>query len=441
MKKMILNHPILPRRENGILSNPKTLAEMEAESNMTDPPDRDGATARATVDWYRSAPWWRLVSQTVVLAWRASHLFLCAVALVATWLLTTFSFWIFQPEQIAAQVSWVTPTSSVPAMAPFDRDLAEVVLAMSGTDDRAPGSRWYSRSSDSFLQVWRRFLHYPFQALESLTLRRSAYLLFNTLAVVAVWAFAGGCIARRSIQEFGTRITAPWTDTVSLVTSRWTSIAWASWMPAALILMCASLPWLLGCLSNIPVVGPWVSGLLMVPLALLSVGLGWCAAVTIFGYSLAVAAIVCEKKADAFDGVSRAAAYSFQKPVTLILAVIAAEWIGHFAGGMVSIALNTGFAVLARAFELGSFQTLTGQGTFWDIFFDGFVPLMVTAFGFSFFWTASAAIYLILRREVDHAEFDLIDMDAPGAPKALPPLPAGGPETTEAANSQGSSSP
>ena len=28
----------------------------------------------------------------------------------------------------------------------------------------------------------------------------------------------------------------------------------------------------------------------------------------------------------------------------------------------------------------------------------------------AFFWTASAATYLILRREVDHAEFDLIDM-------------------------------
>lgn len=391
---------------------------------MTDNPAQDAAVPRVTVDWYRSTPWWRLVSQTVAISWRASHLLLCAAGLLVTWALTTLSFWLFQPEQIDAPIHWGQPTRPAPALAPFDRELSEVIQAMSGSSESRASMSWFPRSPDSFLQVWRRYLQYPYQALESLTLRRAAYLLFNTLAVIAVWSFVGGCIARRSIHEFGTRITASWSDTLSLVSSRWLSIAWSTGMPTALILMCALLPWLLGWLSNIPVAGPWISGLLMIPLVVMSLGLGWCAAVTAFGFPLAVAAVVTEKKADAFDGVSRAAAYAFQKPVTLILAVAAADWIGHFAGGMVSIAVNTGFAVLERAFETGSFHGLTEQGTLGDRLFSGFVPLMVTAFGFSFFWTASSAIYLILRREVDHAEFDLIDMDAPGLPKSLPPLPA-----------------
>ncbi|MFM8400194.1 MAG: hypothetical protein ACKOAH_20380, partial [Pirellula sp.] len=74
-----------------------------------------------------------------------------------------------------------------------------------------------------------------------------------------------------------------------------------------------------------------------------SFGLGWVAAIPLFGFSLSTVAIVTEKQADAFDGMSRASAYVFQRPATLILAVIVAEWLGHFGGSVVSIVLNTGY--------------------------------------------------------------------------------------------------
>jgi len=66
--------------------------------------------------------------------------------------------------------------------------------------------------------------------------------------------------------------------------------------------------------------------------------------------------------------------------------------------------------------------------------FHELVPCLITAFGFSFFWTASSAIYLILRREVDRAEFDLIDMEVVAPPKALPKLPDPPGETKPAAS-------
>ena len=58
----------------------------------------------------------------------------------------------------------------------------------------------------------------------------------------------------------------------------------------------------------------------------------------------------------------------------------------------------------------------------WGPVLRSIVPLLLTAYGFSFFWTASAATYLILRRDVDHAEFDLIDMPTQET-KTLPELP------------------
>jgi hypothetical protein len=52
--------------------------------------------------------------------------------------------------------------------------------------------------------------------------------------------------------------------------------------------------------------------------------------------------------------------------------------------------------------------------------------LLLSAFSFSFFWSATAAIYLILRRDVDHVEFDQIDFDlsVSNEPKIAPNEPA-----------------
>jgi hypothetical protein len=35
------------------------------------------------------------------------------------------------------------------------------------------------------------------------------------------------------------------------------------------------------------------------------------------------------------------------------------------------------------------------------------------AFAFSFFWTSAAALYLILRKEIDSTEYEEIDLDPP----------------------------
>lgn len=416
---------------------------------MNDNPPNSVEVPRVAIDWYRTAPWWRLASQSVGISWRASHLLLCAVALVATHWITTLSYTVFQPEWVDSPTSWVQPSRPLPAIAPFAQDahrwVSEMVrekaivreTVVASEKEVVESAPWYPFAADSYVQVWRRLVSYPYQAIEALTLRRGAYLLFNFLAVLAIWAFVGGCISRRSIQELGTQITSPWTDTVRLVSKRWLSIIWAISMPIALILFCSLLFMLLGWISNIPALGAWIAGLLLLPLVVLSVALGWCACVSIIGFPLSTSAIVCEKQADAFDGISRAAAYTFQRPVTLILAIIAAEWIGHFAGGIVSIVVNTGFAILARAFSVGSFHTILSLGTFFDSWISSFVPLVITAFGFSFFWTASSAIYLLLRRDVDHTLFDMIDMDAPATAKPLPqlaPPPEATPSAKEAAS-------
>lgn len=283
--------------------------------------------------------------------------------------------------------------------------------------------QWFHPTPDSFLGVWRRYVSYPFHALDGLTLRKAAYFLWNTLAIIVVWAFVGGVLARRSVQELGMHITSPWIDTLRWVMPRWRSILWSVVMPISLTLLFCLIPWILGWISNIPWIGQPLSVFLMLPVALMALGVGWVLAISIFGFSLSTVSIVTEKQADAFDGMSRASAYVFQRPATLFLAVMVAEWIGHFGGSIVSIVLNTGYNVIGQAFSLSSSGQLGFMQSWLDGCFQIIVPLLVTAFGFSFFWTASTAIYLVLRRDVDRAEFDLIDMGSASLPKSLPKIP------------------
>jgi hypothetical protein len=296
---------------------------------------------------------------------------------------------------------------------------------------------WFHPSPDSFIQVWRRYVSYPFHAMDTPTLRKSGYFLLNTLGILALWAFVGGCLARRSVLELGMHVTSPWINTLKWVAARWQSIVWSVAMPLSLVLLFCLVPLLLGWISNIPVLGQPLAVVLMLPVALMALGVGWVAGIALFGFSLATVSIVTEKQADAFDGMSRASAYVFQRPATLFLAVLVAEWIGHFGGSVVSIVLNTGYNIIAQAFAMGSFGRLGAMNSWLDGCFLGIVPLLITAFGFSFFWTASTAIYLVLRKDVDRAEFDLIDMDSTLPAKPLPKLaesPEQTPKTETSAN-------
>jgi hypothetical protein len=323
---------------------------------------------------------------------------------LATQALIGFSGWLFAPEPNQAPSWWLTPESRTEAMTPWTLN----------------PNQW--PAPDSFIHVWRRYVSYPFHAMDSPTIRKSGYFLLNTLGILALWAFVGGCLARRSVQELGMHVTSPWINTLKWVAARWQSIVWSVAMPLALVLLFCLVPLLLGWISNIPVLGQPVALVLMLPVALMALGVGWVAGIALFGFSLATVSIVTEKQADAFDGMSRASAYVFQRPATLFLAVLVAEWIGHFGGSVVSIVLNTGYNIIAQAFAIGSFGRLGAMNSWLDGCFLGIVPLLTTAFGFSFFWTASTAIYLVLRKDVDRAEFDLIDMESTLPAKPLPKL-------------------
>lgn len=393
---------------------------------------------RISIDWYRSTPWWRLVSQSISISWRTSHILLCAAALLITQIGLNLSQKVFfgsssssSETRESTATQWLHPRAMEVPIYPWVSGVDGLSEVMVGSQEK---SDWYRFNSDSFVDVWQRYASVAYEMLDGTALRGGiafqsfAAGILNILWVVCIWGMVGGIIARRSVQELGLKITAPWVETVRWVQVRWLSIVWSVLMPLSLVAAIALLPWGIGWISNATWLGGVLASVLMIPIVFLGLGLGWVCAISLFGFSFSTVAIVTENQADAFDGMSRATAYTFQRPATLFIGVCLAHLLGYFSGSIVSIVLNTGFNVVAQSFHASSAFALRGEENWLGFIVRGMVPLLITAYGFSFFWTASSAMYLVLRKEIDHAEFDTISMKNDEEPKPLPklaPVPEG----------------
>jgi hypothetical protein len=163
----------------------------------------------------------------------------------------------------------------------------------------------------------------------------------------------------------------------------------------------------------------------------------------LFGWPLMWGAISAEGS-DSFDALSRSYAYTFQRPLHyLFYAAVAAAigWLGwflvrNFAAGVIWMgywAAGWGSGAAQIDAIMGTGEPLTGAahaGAVMVHFWTGCVKLLAVGYLFSYFWTASTAIYFQLRRDVDHTELDEVFLDADQSEPSsdLPPItqaPAG----------------
>jgi hypothetical protein len=72
-------------------------------------------------------------------------------------------------------------------------------------------------------------------------------------------------------------------------------------------------------------------------------------------------------------------------------------------------------------------------------FWTGCVRLLALAYGYSFFWTAATGMFLLLRRDADAVETDVVLLEGEEDPAGLPhirPDSAGVPVLTDPADGQ-----
>lgn len=137
------------------------------------------------------------------------------------------------------------------------------------------------------------------------------------------------------------------------------------------------------------------------------------------GSPLLLASFAVERP-DPFDAVSSAFAYTTQRPLRLIAYLCQAALVGAIAGAVLQFALRLTMRVVTVWFAgLGELDS-AGLGQLnreiieWWITIIGQAPVVFHA---AYFWSAAAAIYLLMRREIDEKQVDEIYLEE--SPSAL----------------------
>jgi len=398
--------------------------------------DDDPGILRA-VAWTEVLPWLR-ISRAFRLAISGRVLVLAALAAAITLSGWALFHWMFSgaPEAVewmgpSASCPWVVVDQMVPnePSLPWDRP---------GTDpEDVLGQKAVPPVRDAFFSSWWQLLQPFWQSLElDRGLTGLACLALCGVWSLATWAFFGGAITRIAALELSCEERIGFMPSLRYACGKWLSFIAAPLFPVFGIALAAIPVALLGLLVRFDV------GLLLIgvawPVALLAglimavLGLG-----LMFGWPLMFATISTEGT-DAFDALSRSYAYVFQRPLRYLFYAIVAAFIGtlswllvsNFAAGVV------GMTYWAASWGAGAdrvTQIIDGEpalsaignaGTLCVQFWVGTVKIIALGFLYGFFFCASTAIYLLLRRDVDATEIDevFLDEDESEQQYGLPPL-------------------
>ncbi len=401
------------------------------------------------VAWADLLPWLILV-RCFRLAIGPRNLLLAAAALALTvsgwFLLDLIFFGPREPDRIPSPAAcpWLEVTHVVPDYPEWPRwTMAHLgPAATSGPPVRE--NLGLPRSTANPLWDGWEYLSRPGRALflPQQTWRGLLFALFCGLWAVALWAFFGSGIARSAAVQLAGDERVGTAALVKYMTAKWRAYVAAPLLPLAGVLLIV-VPFLVAGLIMRVNLGLVLVGLLW-PLALLG-GLAMTVLLVglLFGWPLMWCAISTEAT-DSFEAVSRSYDYVVHRPLQYLFYVVIAGALGllgwllvqNFAAAVVGLSywaagLGAGqerIALVAGA-AAAEGEGLAGLGAAGGTlvrFWAQCVKMIAVGYLFSYFWTASVAVYLLLRRDHDAKEMDEVALDDDEtAPGELPEMPTG----------------
>lgn len=259
--------------------------------------------------------------------------------------------------------------------------------------------------------------------LPVISLNNMAYFSFAVLWIALVSGTFGGVLARRSAIELGQRNMASWIQAVKISLSRLVSSLWAAGMYLVALLALLVPILLLGWLARLGAVGAAIAGVLLITVCLPIVfAVGRTVLSFLICFPLCICAINVEKKADAFEGFSRSNAYLFQRPVVSVLVIAGFIILGEVGAFLVYWTVHLGWGMVSNTFLVAASHN--SGAVQWNEAGVWLSQQLISAFRFSYFWSATAGLYLILRRAVDDTEMDEMEMLDSELVKQIPPIPS-----------------
>ena len=356
---------------------------------MEEVPFDDRHVPRVEVDWSRSLWWWYPLTRAIHPAMRITSLGLSLIGILLVQAGLRLGEWLFAPD-------W---SPVIPDM---------VYVGLGGM---------------SRLVVWAGDVVRSLLSFSDIGLQEIAFISFELLWLTLTFALLGGVLVRRGVVELGQRTIAPWGESIQVVFSRWHSYLWSTGMHLVGIAAMLVPALVLGFVSRWGSVGATIAGALLLLSFPLVFGIGRFALSMVLCFPLSVAAISTERKADAFEGFSRSNAYFFQRPVVAFLCaagLLAVGWVGEL---IVSWTLTLGWGLVRSGYFFTGGETQPASNTYVGAG-NWLAESLIAAYWFSFFWSATAAVYLVLRKSVDHTDLDEIDSPESAAERTLPDIPS-----------------
>jgi hypothetical protein len=307
------------------------------------------------------------------------------------------------------------------------------------------------------------------------------YLLLLILWLLVVWGFFGGVLTRMAVLQLTGKEGGGLRESIAYVRRRYVSYLLSPLVPLLIIGFLVICCMLFGLIHWVPGLGDFWDGLLWwLPLlaglvmTLLLIGM--------VGYPMMYTTLSTEGS-DTFDALSRSYNYVYESPwhylwysivalaygVVLVLFVIIvgsmttylAKWgVSKFpawgadrspeylfiyapeslgwrqllTAGSPAAVNDIGEPLDASAYHayLDNYAWYNHAGAAMTSFWVNLIFLMVIGFSYSYFWTASTQMYLLMRKRVDETEMDevYVDEEAPEGPVVTPATPAATPTPT-----------
>lgn len=292
--------------------------------------------------------------------------------------------------------------------------------------------------------TWRRLVG-PYLQLFRLHLdvRQFAYLLLGGLLTLLIWSVFGGAITRCTAMQLGRDERIGLRQALRFSVRKLLSYFTAPLYPLlGIALFAAGVFLFVGLPMNLDVGLIWA-------------GIVW-TVVLVFGYLVAILALgllfgwplmwttISTEGSDAFDALSRTYAYTLQRPLHYLFYAVVVGVLGALTWLLV---LQMGEAVIHLSWwaaDWGVFNeqrmdqliaAANGTDNQWEQLQptakvgvwllglgNGIVRAATFSFAYGYLWVSASAMYLLLRREVDHTETDEVYLDDEVDDYGLPPL-------------------
>jgi hypothetical protein len=255
----------------------------------------------------------------------------------------------------------------------------------------------------------------------SLSLRQAAFYAFGNLWSLVIWAFVGGVITRQAVVLLGRDEPADIFESLRFACRRYVWYLLAPLYPLGGVLV-AMLPLVvLGWVMRLDV-GVVLAGLLWVLVIAISLVAVWLLLGLVFGWPLLWPAVSAERNGDAYEAFSRTFSYVYGRPLHLFFYIVVAALLGALGWAVVYLAIEMliSFGFTATSWGAGGNRVVEiqahiasgdttgplGVGSYLIGLVIRLARLVQDGFSFSYFFCAAAAIYLLLRQDVDQTEFD-----------------------------------